>query len=110
MRVFEKENKAVDVMSDVICDCCGKSCKVFIDQKHTVVNFECMTLKANWGYGSGKDMERWTAQICEKCVDEKFGFIKFKKEDLEFMQGLTIGTPEDLENKINGTNQYPATD
>ena len=40
-----------------------------------------MKLEAHWGYYSeSKDTEKWTAQICEKCVDEKFSFIKFKKE------------------------------
>jgi len=65
-----------EVITEVICDCCGKSCKDEID-----LNFEYMELKAYWGYGSHKDLEKWTAQICEKCIDEKFGFIKFKKEE-----------------------------
>ena len=37
-------------------------------------------LETHWGYHSGKDMQKWTAQICEKCVDEKLSFINFKKE------------------------------
>jgi hypothetical protein len=38
-----------------------------------------MELKANWGYFSDKDLECWTAHVCEKCVDEKLSFIKFEK-------------------------------
>jgi hypothetical protein len=38
-----------------------------------------MTMAAEWGYNSNKDMENWKAHICEKCVDEKFNFIKFVK-------------------------------
>lgn len=77
-----------EVITEILCDSCGKSCK-----KHSyVVNnplspnysekeyvFESMELSANWGYFSDKDTEQWTAHICEKCVDEKFGFIKFNK-------------------------------
>jgi hypothetical protein len=40
-----------------------------------------MELEAHWGYDSGKDCEKWTAHVCEKCVDEKFSFINFKKEE-----------------------------
>jgi len=76
MKVFEKETQEVEVLKDVVCDCCGKTCKDDIN-----LNFECATIKANWGYGSKKDMEQWSAQICEKCIDEKFSFVKFKKED-----------------------------
>lgn len=108
MKVIEKENKEVNVLKDVICDCCGKSCGIFLDQAHTVTSFECMTLKANWGYGTKKDMERWTAQICEKCVDEKLvPLIKFKKEDLDF--NSVIGTQSDYENRIE-EGPYPGID
>ena len=34
--------------------------------------FPHMKLEANWGYESNKDLTYWKAQICEKCVDEKF--------------------------------------
>jgi len=64
----------LEVLQDVICDSCGKSCK-------NSTNFEYMTLKNYWGYGSKKDGEMWEAHVCEKCVDEKFQFIKFRKED-----------------------------
>jgi hypothetical protein len=78
-----------EVVTDIICDCCGKSCKVDEfkidnelrpDNGETHYDFEFMSLQAHWGYNSNKDTESWTAHICEKCVDEKFGFIKFKKD------------------------------
>lgn len=71
-------------LEDVICDCCGKSCcAAEFDgddgKKHKV--FEYMSIDKRWGYYSkDKDLQRWSAQICEQCVDEKFTFIKFKKE------------------------------
>jgi hypothetical protein len=64
----------VDVLEDVICDSCGNSCR-------NSNNFEYMTLNNYWGYGSNKDGEMWEAHVCEKCVDEKFKFIKFRKEN-----------------------------
>lgn len=57
---------------DVICDSCGASC-------NTEYGAEFMSLSANWGFFSNKDLEKWEAHICEKCVDEKLTFIKFDK-------------------------------
>ena len=57
-----------------------------------------MGLKADFGYGSKKDMERWTAHVCEKCVDEKLSFIKFKKEGIQFQ--TCLGTESDYIKKI----------
>jgi len=83
MEIKETQNKNIEVITDVICDCCGKSCKVYeckLDNGEPYYSFEFMKLVTYWGYHSGKDTETWTAQICEKCVDEKLSFINFKKE------------------------------
>ena len=62
-----KIQKIIDVpkakTEDVICDICGKSCK-------TEHGFEYMKLKTWWGFESNHDMEKWTAQVCESCVEE----------------------------------------
>lgn len=92
MEVKKKENREIEVIADIICDSCGNSCK-------TEVDYEYMTLEANWGYGTKKDMERWNAQICEKCVDEKFSFIKFKISEVHFQ--TVLGTEEDMVKKYN---------
>ena len=90
MEVKEIQNKNIEKIVDVICDCCGKSCRVYTyvidnpvrhDHGETHHVFEFMKLQSSWGYYSGKDTEKWSAQVCEKCVDEKFKFINFKKEE-----------------------------
>lgn len=70
----ETENKFIktEIVTEVICDCCGSSCK-------TNAGFEFLELKTVWGFMSNKDLEKWEAHICEKCVDEKLNFIKFEK-------------------------------
>lgn len=89
MEVKEVKTKKVETILDVICDCCGKSCLVHsgvVDNKsrddfgETYSAYEYAKIHVNWGYFSGKDGQKWTAQICEKCIDEKFSFVKFKKE------------------------------
>ena len=78
MEIKEIKTIPTEVITDIICDSCGESCCVMNIGDATTPNFEYMTLKANWGYGSKKDLEKWEAHICEKCVDEKLSFIKFK--------------------------------
>jgi hypothetical protein len=58
------EQKPEVVVKDITCDICGKSCL-------TDYGFEYLTMKANWGFMSNKDLEIWEAHICEKCVDDK---------------------------------------
>ena len=79
MKVTETKDKHEEVVTDVICDCCGKSLKVKEGISDEHYGFEYMTLEATWGFFSEKDTEHWIADICEKCVDEKFTFVKFKK-------------------------------
>jgi hypothetical protein len=90
MEIKEIQNKKKEVVTDILCDICGVSCKKRedivqnernLDNGQPYYSFEFMELKANWGYESGKDCEEWSAQICEKCVDEKLNFIKFHKHD-----------------------------
>ena len=76
MKVKFNKYKKCESIKDIICDCCGKSCKVDDDV------FEFIEIEKHWGYYSKKDLQKWTAQICENCVDEKLIFIKFKKESI----------------------------
>lgn len=57
-----------DVISDVICNACGKSCIVesFGDEKL----IECVTIDKLWGWGSRKDGAVEKAHICEDCWDK----------------------------------------
>ena len=73
MKKEEMVTKETKTITDIICDSCGNSCD-------TDYGFEYMKLESNWGFSSNKDFERWTAEICEKCVDDKFKFITFKKD------------------------------
>jgi hypothetical protein len=76
MEIKENKSEIVQRVVDIICDCCGNSCK---KSEHITGNFEYMKMATTWGYDSNKDLEQWIAHICESCVDEKFTFIKFQK-------------------------------
>ncbi len=77
MHKYSNKKQVVEVLVDVICDCCGKSCKTQNIVGRT--DFEFMTLSANWGFGSKYDMQSWSAEVCESCVTKKLKFITFKK-------------------------------
>jgi hypothetical protein len=94
MEIKEIKNLKTEVVTDIICDCCGQSCKVLervidnelrIDNGELIRYFEYMKLEGIWGYNSNKDEEKWTAYLCEKCVDEKLPFINFKKEHVNYV-------------------------
>lgn len=53
----------IEVIEDIICDCCKKSCSVNGD-------FEFAKITAHWGYHSQKDLETHNTFLCEKCYDE----------------------------------------
>ncbi len=90
MEIKQVQLKKQEVVIDILCDICGKSCKVNegviendlrVDNGEKTYEFSYMNLSAYWGYYSEhNDEEKWTAQVCEKCVDEKLSFITFKKE------------------------------
>jgi hypothetical protein len=94
MKKIKTTSRKVEVVVDITCDCCGKSCKKFISNDG-VFNFEYMTLKAKWGYGSKHDLEAWEAQVCEGCVDKKFKGIKFKKEEYDWINGETTSEAQE---------------
>lgn len=97
MEITKPVNKIQHVITDIICDSCGKSCKVdeiIIENAAREDNgqphyyFEYMKLEANYGYGSKYDLQKWTAHICEKCIEEKLmPIIKFSKVLLSLVPG-----------------------
>lgn len=70
MNINKSVMMAHDVLEDVICDCCKKSCKVV---EH-VFNFG--TLRAEWGYGSNRDGSDVEYQLCEVCFEKIENTIK----------------------------------
>lgn len=61
--------KTIEVIDDVTCDVCGKSCKDHMD------NIESATLSAYWGYSSKKDGSNYDVDICESCFDKTLEFL-----------------------------------
>lgn len=74
MILTKSVSRSVDEIDDILCDSCGKSCKM-------LGAFVYIPIVVKWGYGSKYDCEEWTAQICEACTETKLNFIKFMKQE-----------------------------
>lgn len=80
MEITKKVEELVDKVVDVICDRCGKTCKDEIN-----LNFEFAEVKAMWGYGSNKDLERHKIHLCEPCYDETLKTMGIKPQISHYM-------------------------
>ena len=70
MRKYKQKELLSQVLEDIVCDICGKSCKGGSDL------YEFSKFEATWGYGSHKDTEQWGGEFCEECSDKIKGFIE----------------------------------
>lgn len=76
-----REDKLIhqDTVTNMMCDRCGKSCKIPImsidGKKECGTTYEYSHLQASWGYGSKKDEGTWDFYFCEKCSDLIKDFI-----------------------------------
>lgn len=52
-------------MESMKCNCCGKE----IIEKQGILKEDSLIIVKDWGYFSGKDMERHHLVICESCYD-----------------------------------------
>lgn len=52
-------------MESMKCNCCGKE----LIEKQGIQREESLVIVKDWGYFSGKDMERHHLIICEACYD-----------------------------------------
>jgi hypothetical protein len=70
--------KTIEVIDDVVCDICEKSCKDHID------NMESASLNAYWGYSSKKDGQNYDIDLCENCFDKTLEFLsKLKGSEIK---------------------------
>lgn len=71
MIIKTQEPGTIEVVKDVICDCCGNSCR---DKEG--FNYEYATFHASWGYGSTNDLDNWESHLCEVCALKVKDFIE----------------------------------
>lgn len=79
MIIAHKETQEVEVVDDVICNRCGKSCR------NADGFIEMAPLRVRWGYGSSKDTEDHESHLCEQCYDEIVSGFKISPKVTEYL-------------------------
>ena len=59
-----------EFLTDILCNKCGKTCKIFIDQEHKHFNYEGLRAWLVGGYGSRWDTSELSFDLCEPCTAE----------------------------------------
>ena len=70
MEKREKKLVEKEVVSDIICNKCGESCKDYIDTEGKHYNFNHAVITPSFGYGSLLDSYEFEVHLCEKCYSE----------------------------------------
>lgn len=78
MIISEKKTYSYDTIKDILCDCCGMSCKA--KTHHKLKEFEFATLNASWGYYSDSDGKVYRIELCEKCFYDVIAHLKLHPE------------------------------
>lgn len=77
MEILETKLVEKKIVTDVLCNKCGESCKYHLDNDTFNINSAIVT--ADFGYGSTKyDMEEFEVHLCEKCYAELEATFKIK--------------------------------
>lgn len=82
MRMYRNQN--TEVLTEVICNKCGKKLKV----RAGIVEEGVFHVRAPWGYFSHKDGEVHSIDLCEECYDQWIQGFKIPvsiEEDSEFL-------------------------
>jgi len=64
MQKTKKKLRFVKEVSDVLCNCCGRSCKV---RWAEIDLYEYAKIDVVWGYGSEHDGEEHLVHLCAPC-------------------------------------------
>lgn len=86
MKVLETRQVEQEVVIDVVCDMCKKSCLVSMGGIKTP---EYSWLTAEWGYESDhKDGLRWEAQFCDACSEKLKKWVESQGGEIKVVETI----------------------
>jgi len=84
--MFIKESQEmtneVEVVTDVICDSCGRS---MVQSKETPDWIEGLEADLIFGYGSKRDSEAYVIHLCDECFDKMVELMEIKLVNIHDM-------------------------
>lgn len=86
-------NRGDEYVEDIICNKCGKTCKVDITADHKHFNYEGLRARLSGGYGSRWDEQTILFDLCEPCTIEltKSFSIPVQIEDVGMFDDVMFG-------------------
>jgi len=81
--------KEIIILEDILCNKCGKTCKIYIDREHKHYNYEGLRATVHAGFGSSLDGLNLKFDLCDNCL---IGLIKdfripFEAEEYDLFEG-----------------------
>lgn len=89
MKVTSKQ--LVDVVTDVLCDVCGKSTS--LSDQHSP---QFGMLQADWGYGSSHDGESYQVHLCEGCFFTTLAYLKEQRRGNKMFSKKSVEQEREL--------------
>lgn len=83
MKKLKKARKTVEVVDDILCNCCGKSLKCLVGKKGEFDYCGLEEVKLICGYGSEYDGFTFAFSLCEDCVMKMVKRFKIEPEILD---------------------------
>lgn len=89
MKTTKTVKQDVEIIDDVICNKCGKTCmKVLVKESNLKEPYGLVEETVTGGYWSDdlEDLTKYTFSLCEKCLSELFDsfVVPVEKDDLYF--------------------------
>jgi hypothetical protein len=80
----------VETVTDVVCDVCRCS------TRRDAEGHQFGTLRAQWGYGSAHDGERYEAHLCEECFFKTLAYLKQERRTQHLFDEEALDLSDDL--------------
>lgn len=73
MRSWRRQQGEIEVLEELRCDRCGRTVPSYHDGTErqfveATPSDVTATFSARWGYGSHRDREHWSAELCQECA------------------------------------------
>lgn len=85
----EEHIAITEILDCVICNCCGKQIETPMGYNDT----EITDIKLSFGYGSRHDLEMWSFEVCDDCLEKwvssfKHPVVKLGENDITDKENL----------------------
>jgi hypothetical protein len=74
----EKVTEIKEKITKVTCNKCGK--EEHLEEDETYLVHDLTSIRLNFGYGSSYDMDKWSFELCDSCIEDFISTLKYPPE------------------------------